>query len=232
VENDEVVKGHEREDGEFVLVEEDEVSALRPESTKVVDISDVVAASVVDPVLVERAYFLAPENKAAGASFAVLRDALDTQAAVGRLALHGREYLVAVTKRDDALMLYTLRTAGEVRKASAVSELKFADLKSKPQELKLARQVLGSFETGADIESFTDNYQKALRDMLKRKKTTTVETDGPKAHEPRKVVNLMDALRKSLEAASSKRSRPAAKATRAKKLSRAKTSQTPRKRAS
>jgi DNA end-binding protein Ku len=215
VTRDEIVKGHEREDGKYVLVEEEEISALRPSTTKVIDISDVVEASAVDPVLVERAYFLAPENKAAGPSFAVLRDALDTQAAVGRVAIHGREYLAAVVRRDAALMLYTLRTEGEVRRASSVGELKFADVKVKPQELKLAKQVLSSFETGADIESFTDHYQKSLKAMLAKKKATGVETAEDSAEAPRKVVNLMDALRQSLEQAGKKpRAKKAAKSAR------------------
>src|SRR5687768_10202475 len=175
VERDEIVKGHERGDGKYVLVEEEEISALRPTSTRVIEITDVVAAAAIDPVLVERAYYLAPENKAAGASFAVLRDALDTQAAVGRVAVHGREYLAAVVRRDVALMLYTLRTEGEVRQASDVAELKNASGAVRPAELKLAKQVLASFETGANLENFTDNYQKSLKAMLARRKGTEVD---------------------------------------------------------
>jgi DNA end-binding protein Ku len=210
VTKEDIVKGHERDDGKYILVEEEEISAVRPSSTRVIEITDVVEASVIDPVLVERAYFLAPENKASGASFAVLRDALDTQAAVGRVSVHGREYLAAVVRRDVALMLYTLRTEGEVRKATSVAELKLADVSVKPAELKLARQVLASFETGADIESFTDNYQQALKSMLAKRKATEVEAaeDADAEAKPRKVVNLMDALRQSLEQASKKSAKP------------------------
>jgi len=216
VERDEIVKGHERGDGKYVLVEEEEIAAVRPSSTRVIEITDVVAASAIDPLLVERAYFLAPENKAAGASFAVLRDALDTQAAVGRVAVHGREYLAAVVRRDVALMLYTLRTEGEVRKAKSVAELKLADMTVKPAELKLAKQVLASFETGADLESFTDHYQEALKSMLAKRKATEVESaEDEGATQPRKVVNLMDALRQSLEQAAKKpRAKAASKSAR------------------
>lgn len=224
VERDEIVKGHERGDGKYVLVEQEEISALRPESTRVIEITDVVAAATIDPVLVERAYFLAPENKAAGASFAVLRDALDTQAAVGRVAVHGREYLAAVVRRDVALMLYTLRTEGEVRKAKAVTELKLADVTVKSAELKLAKQVLASFETGADLESFTDHYQEALKSMLAKRKATEVESSEETAAAPRKVVNLMDALRQSLEQAAKKpRTKSTAKAARVLRHSAART---------
>jgi DNA end-binding protein Ku len=91
-----------------------------------------------------------------------------------------------------------------VRRAASVSELEFADLRVKPQELKLAKQVLASFETGADIESFTDHYQKSLKAMLAKKKATGVESAEPEGDAPRKVVNLMDALRQSLEQAGRK----------------------------
>jgi DNA end-binding protein Ku len=219
VERDEVVKGHEREDGDFVLVEEEDIKALRPESTRVAHISHVVSASSIDPVLVERSYYLAPDTKAAGPSFAVIRDALDEQAAVGRLAIHGREYLVAVMRRDDALILHTLRTTGEVRKSTAIRELEFADVKSPAPEIRLARQVLASFDSGAEIESFTDNYQKALKAMLARKKGTTVGTAAEDDGAPKKVVNLMDALRKSLDAAG-KRAAPKKKAAAKKAVAR------------
>jgi DNA end-binding protein Ku len=221
VENDEIAKGHDRGDGDFVLVEEEDIAALRPESTRIADISHVVSASAIDPVLVERSYFLAPDGKSAGPPFAVIRDALEGQAAIGRLAIHGREYLVAVMKREDTLVLYTLRTSGEVRKSREIKELDFADVKPSTAEVRLARQVLSSFDSGADIESFTDNYQKALKAMLAKKKGARVVTgDEEDDAKPGKVVNLMDALRKSLEAAGRK---PAAK-----KARRAKTARTAR----
>jgi DNA end-binding protein Ku len=201
VEADEIAKAHERKGGDYVIVEDEDVAALRPETTRLAEISHIVDASAIDPVLVERAYFLAPESKTAGPSFAVIREALDGQAAIGRLAMHGREYLTAVMKRGDSLMLYTLRTSGEVRKSNDIKELDFAAVKPAAAEVRLARQVLGTFDTGADIESFTDNYQKALKAMLAKKKGTKVEDEEPIEGRPGKVVNLMDALRKSLDAA-------------------------------
>ncbi|HUR20970.1 MAG TPA: Ku protein [Vicinamibacterales bacterium] len=230
VERDEIVKGHERGDGKYVLVEEEDIAALRPSSTRVVEITDVVSASAIDPVLVERAYFLAPENKAAGASFAVLRDALDTQAAVGRVAVHGREYLAAIVRRDAALMMYTLRTEGEVRQAREVAELKLAGGTVKAAELKLARQVLASFETGAELESFTDNYQKSLKAMLAKRKATEVEDAEEADAAPRKVVNLMDALRESLAQAGKKpRTKPASKSAKSARVLRHSSSRSRRK---
>lgn len=200
VDASEIVKGRETSKGRYTIVEEEEIAALRPESTKTVDVSHVVDGSTIDPLLIERSYYVTPDSAAAGEPFAVIREALEGRAAVGRLALHGREYLVALQPRDSALLLYTLRTKGEVRALDDVEERSFGAVKTKPAEVKLARQVLSSFETEADLSSFTDRYQEALREMLERKGSEEVvevaAADGAKA--PTKVVNLMDALRQSL----------------------------------
>jgi DNA end-binding protein Ku len=231
VSSDEIVKGHETAKGRFVLVEEEEIAKLRPESTRTVEISHIVEASTIDPIYIERAYFLAPDSKAAGSSFAVLRESLADRAGVGRLALHGREYLVAVLPRDNALIMYTLRTAGEVRDAKGIDALDLARVKVKPDELKLARQVLQHFDSGRDLASFTDHYQQSLRAMLKEKERDdeVVEVDeGKPSGKPSKVVNLMDALRQSLNRVETRK--PARAGARARKSVRAHAK--PRRRAS
>ena len=203
-----IVKGYESSKGHYVLVEEDEISKLRPESTRVIDIAHVVSAEKIDPLLVERAYFLAPDTKTAGPSFAVLRESMGDRAGVGRLALHGREYLVAVMPRDNALLMYTLRTSGEVRSAENIEELEFAKTKVKPDEVKLARQVLQHYESDVDLSTFTDHYQESLRAMLQAKAPeTTVTTKGGKP--TGKVVDLMEALRQSLNRIGSEKPRSA-----------------------
>jgi DNA end-binding protein Ku len=214
---EDVVKGYESTKGQFVLVEDEEIAKLRPESTHVIDIGQIVDASSIDPIAIERAYYLAPETKAAGAAFAVLREGFGSRAGVGRLALHGREYLVAVLPRDQALVMYTLRTAREMRKPSAIDELEFADVKVKPEEAKLARQVMQHFETGADLSDLTDHYQEALRAMLAAKAPEdVVAIEGAKGAKGRgKVVDLMDALRQSLaRVESTKSTRPRASSSR------------------
>jgi DNA end-binding protein Ku len=205
---EDIVKGYESSKGQFVLVEEEEISKLRPESTRVIDIAHVVDAAKIDPLLIERAYFLAPDTKIAGPSFAVLRESIDGRAGVGRLALHGREYLVAVLARDEALLMYTLRTSGEVRSAGNIDELEFARVKAKPDEVKLARQVLQHYEQDVDLSTFTDHYQESLRAMLQAKAPdSTVVTKGGKP--AGKVVDLMEALRQSLARVSSEKPRGA-----------------------
>jgi len=231
VSSDEIVKGHESSKGRFVLVEEEDIAKLRPESTRTIDVAHVVEASTIDPIYIERAYYLAPEGKAAASSFAVLRESLAGRAGVGRLALHGREYLVAVLPRDTALIMYTLRTAGEVRDVKGIDALDLAPAKVKPDELKLARQVLQHFDSGRDLSSFTDHYQQSLRAMLKEKERDdeVVEIDeGKPSARPSKVVNLMDALRQSLNRVETRK--PARAGARPRKRARAHTK--PRRRAS
>jgi len=204
---DDIVKGYETSKGHYVMVEKEEIEKLRPESTRTVDLSHLLDASAIDPLYIERAYYLAPDNKAAASSFNVMREALSGKAAVGRLALHGREYLAAVLPRDKELVLYTLRTSGEVRDAGTIEELKFASAKPRTEEVKLARQVLNSLDTAADLSAFTDHYEESLKEMLSAKHAIAVSEDGePAAAAP---VNLMDALRKSLAQVSAAKKKPA-----------------------
>lgn len=210
--NDDIVKGYETSKGRIVFTEEDEVKKLRPEKSGALAITDVMAASVIEPRFIERVYYLAPDSKEAGSAFDVVREALDDRAAVGRVSMHGREYLTAIVADEDAMVLYTLRTAGEVPARDKAADLKFAGGRVKSEEVKLARQVLGSLESDADLSTFTDNYQVRLREMLKKKGRGVAVTDEETPAAGAKVVNLMDALRKSLDAARSGSRRPAARA--------------------
>jgi DNA end-binding protein Ku len=204
-----IVKGYESSKGRYVLVSEEEIAKVRPTSTHVVDLSHVLATSEIDPIYIERSYFLAPDNRNAGSPFAVLREALEGQAGVGRLALHGREYLVAVLPREEGLVMYTLRMAGEVRDMSDIETLEFASARTKPDEVRLARQVLNALDHETQLSAFTDHYEEALKAMLAARAGSEVETAEGAAPAPKKVVNLMDALRQSLAAVSEPKKKPA-----------------------
>lgn len=212
VTRDDIIKGHETSRGRVVFAEDEEVKKLRPERSGTLAITDVMAASVIDPRFVERVYYLAPDSKEAGSAFDVVREALEGKAAVGRVSMHGREYLTAIVADADAMVLYTLRTAGEVLAREKAADLTFVGGRVKAEEVKLARQVLGSLESDADLSGFSDNYQVRLREMLKKKGpgVSVGEEEAPAAGA--KVVNLMDALRQSLDAARAGSRRPAAKA--------------------
>ena len=196
---DDIVKGYESSKGRFVVVEEEEIKKARPESTHTVALSHMLNTSQIDPQYVERVYFLAPDNKEAGSAYSVLREGLADRAGIGYLALRGREYLVAVVQKDDHLEMYTLRTAGEVREASDIDELSFVQGKVKPDEIRLAKMVLEHLPEAPKLSTFTDRYQETLKEMLAAKVPEDAALEpAARGGKRDKVVNLMDALRESL----------------------------------
>ena len=208
VANTDLVKGYEFEKGQYVVLEDEDIAKVRPESTRVINIVQFADAAVIDPVYVERPYYLAPDGTVAGEAFAVMREGMAGKAAIGKLALYGREYLVAIQPRENGLVMYTLRHASEVRAMGAIDELKTVPAKIKPDEVKLARQVIGNFETGGDLTQYKDDYQEQLRGIIDAKvegrEVVTTEEEAPP-----KVVNLMEALRQSLDRVSASRKRTA-----------------------
>jgi len=193
-----LVKGYEFEKGKYVVLEEEDLAKVRPESTRVINVVQFAEAAVIDPVYVEKPYYLAPDGNVAAEAFAVMREGMVGKAAIGKVALYGREYLVAIMPRENGLVMYTLRSAAEVRSMGAIDELKFVPAKMKPDEIKLARQVIGNFETGGDLTQYKDDYQEELRKMIDAK-IAGEEIVAPAEEAPPKVVNLMEALRQSLD---------------------------------
>jgi len=203
-----LVKGYEFEKGRYAVLEEEDIAKVRPESTRVINIVQFADAKLIDPVYVERPYYLAPDGNVAAEAFAVMRAGMEGKAAIGKLALYGREYLVAIQPRENALVMYTLRHATEVRSMGAIDELKFIPAKVKPDEVKLAKQVIGNFETEGDLTQYKDDYQEALRKVIDAK-IAGEDVAEPVEETPPKVVNLMDALRQSLERVSTTKKKTA-----------------------
>lgn len=219
VTSSDLAKGYEFEKGKYVVMDEDDLAKVRPASTHVINVVQFADASLIDPVYVEKPYYLAPDGAVAAEAFAVMREGMVGKAAVGKLALYGREYLVAIQPRENGLVMYTMRHASEVRAMSAIDELKTVPAKIKPDEVKLARQVIGSFEMDGDLSQYKDDYQTELRKIIDAK-IEGREVVTPVDEAPPKVVNLMDALRQSLERVSTTKKR-AAKIAEAKSESRA-----------
>jgi DNA end-binding protein Ku len=213
VPNTDLVKGYEFEKGKYVVVEEDDLAKVRPESTRVINIIQFADAKVIDPVYVEKPYYLAPDGQVAAEAFAVMREGMAGKAAVGKLALYGREYLVAIQPREKGLVMYTMRHASEVRAMNAIDELNLVPAKIKPDEIKLAKQVIGNFETGGDLTQYQDDYQNELRRIIEAK-VAGEEIVATAEEAPPKVVNLMEALRQSLERVSTNKKRAAKVASR------------------
>jgi DNA end-binding protein Ku len=208
VPNTDIVKGYEFEKGKYVVMEEDDLAKVRAESTRVINIVQFADAKLIDPVYVERPYYLAPDGAVASEAFAVMREGMAGKAAIGKLALYGREYLVAIQPRENGLVMYTLRHASEVRAMSAIDELKTVPAKIKPDEVKLARQVIGNFETEGDLTQYKDDYQTELRKLIDAK-IAGEDIVTPAEEEAPKVVNLMEALRQSLDRVSADKKKTA-----------------------
>lgn len=208
VANTDLVKGYEFEKGKYVVLDEEDIAKVRSESTRVINIVQFADAKLIDPVYVERPYYLAPDGNVAAEAFAVMREGMVGKAAIGKLALYGREYLVAIQPRENGLVMYTLRHASEVRAMGSIDELATVPAKIKPDEIKLARQVISNFETEGDLTQYKDDYQTELRKIIEAK-IAGEEIVAPKDEAPPKVVNLMDALRQSLERVSTTKKRTA-----------------------
>ena len=207
VDKSEIVKGYEFDKGRYVVVDDEDIAKAKPESTRIINLLRFADVDSIDPIYVERPYYLAPDGKVAAGAFAVLREALQGKAGIGKLALLGREYLVAVQPRDRGLMMLTLRAASEVRRMSAIDELEDLPETVNDAEVQLARQVIGTFAGELDLSEFTDEYQAELRRIIDAKVAgeEVVETE---ADSPAKVVNLMEALRKSLDQVSASKKKP------------------------
>ena len=204
VEKTELVKGYEFERGRYVVLQDEDIAKARPESTRIINLVRFADAASIDPIYLERPYYLAPDGAVAAEAFAVVRDAIRGKAGIGKLALYGREYLVAVLPRERGLVMFTLRQAKEVRSMGAIDELAPLPAKVKPDELKLARQVIGNFEGQLDLSEYRDEYQEELRRIIDAK-VAGEEIVAPAEEAPAKLVNLMDALRKSLDTVSASR---------------------------
>jgi DNA end-binding protein Ku len=194
----EIVKGYEFEKGRYVVLTEDDMSKVRPESTRVIDLVQFTEATAIDPVYVERPYYLAPDGPMAREAFAVMREGMKGKAGIGKLALYGREYLVAVQPRDKGMVMFTMRHAKEVRSMEAIEELDAVPAKVKPEEIKLAKQVIENFEGALNLEDYSDKYQEELQRIIDAK-VAGEEVVATEEEAPPKVVNLMDALRQSLD---------------------------------
>jgi DNA end-binding protein Ku len=201
VANTDLVKGFEFEKGRYVVVDEEDIEKVRVDSTRVINLEKFTDDTDIDPIYLERPYYLAPDGPVARDAFAVIREGMKGKAGIGKVALYGREYLIKVQPREKGLIMYTLRHANEIRSMEAIDELSEMPAKVKPEEVKLAQQVMSTFEGDVDFESYKDEYQVGLREIIDAK-IEGREIVAPEVEAPPKVVNLMEALRKSLDSIS------------------------------
>ena len=227
IDKTDVVKGYEFERGRYVVLDDDDLAKARPESTRIINLERFADMASIDPIYVDKPYYLAPDGDVAASAFAVIRDALRGKAGIGKLALSGREHAVAIQPRENGLVMFTLRRANEVRRMSAVEELDRVPDEPSSAEVALARQVIGNFEGPIEFGEFEDQYQAQLRSVIDAK-IAGEEIVVQEEESPAKVVDLMAALRKSLDSVSAAKKKPA----RATETAARKTAKPRRKRAS
>ena len=208
VPNSEIVKGYEFEKGRYVVIAEEDFDKVRTDSTRVIDLVQFAAASSIDPMYIDRTYYLAPDGGMAADAFAVMREGMSGKVGVGKLALYGREYLVAVRPYERGIVMHTLHHAAEIRAIDAVEELSSMPAKIKPEEIKLARQVIDTFEAPLDLKEYKDEYREGLQKIIDAK-IAGEDIVAPAVEAPPKVVNLMEALKRSLDAVSTAKKKPA-----------------------
>jgi DNA end-binding protein Ku len=206
VPNSEIVKGFEFEKGRYVIMTD--LEKVRPESTRVIDLVQFADGASLDPMYVDRTYYLAPDGGVAADAFAVMREGMQGKVGIGKLALYGREYLVAVRPFQRGIVMHTLHHAAEMRGIDSVDELQSVPSTVKPEEMKLARQVIQTFEQPLNLAEYKDEYREGLQRIIDAK-VTGEEIVATSAEAPPKVVNLMEALKKSLEAVSTTKKKPA-----------------------
>jgi DNA end-binding protein Ku len=207
VPNTDIVKGYEFEKGRYVVMEDEDIEKVRVDSTRVINLEKFTSDSAIDPIYLERPYYLAPDGPVASEAFAVVREGMEGMAGIGKVALYGREYLVKVQPKERGLIMYTLRHAEEIRAMDGIDELGQMPAKVKADEVKLARQVMSTFEGELDFKAYRDEYQDGLRQIITAK-VEGREVAAPEVEAPPKVVNLMDALRRSLDSISASKKKP------------------------
>lgn len=215
VDADEIMKGFEISKGDYVLLEQDEIDAVKLESRKTLELVQFVDASEIDVLYYEKPYFVVPADDLAEEAYIVLREALrrSKKVGLGQLAMRGREYVVSLKPCGRGLVLETMRYAEEVNKAQGYFR-DIGETKADPELLDLAATLIEKKAGAFDPKKFTDHYTDAVRALVERKRKAkgrkiTAEPDEARPSGAN-VVDLMAALKKSLE-------RPGAKTAPAKK---------------
>jgi DNA end-binding protein Ku len=209
-----IIKGYEVAKGDYIELEPEELEAIAIESKRVIDIDEFVPREEIDELYLNAPYYIIPDGEVGQQAFAVIREAIRKEGMVGlaRVVFTSREHVIALEAREKGLLGITLRYPYEVRAQSDYFD-DIPDEKIPNDMLDLASHIVATKTGHFDPGKFDDRYEDALEDLIKRKQSGK-PIEQPREREPAKVISLMDALRRSVEAETP--SRPAArKASRA-----------------
>jgi DNA end-binding protein Ku len=198
VERADLVKGFEVDKGRYVILTDDEVKAVRLESTRTLDIERFVDSSAIDRLYWNDPYFMTPDGPMAAEAFGVIREAMAKadKVALGRVVLHQRERLMALEPRGKGIVAYSLRTYDEVRQPAEYFD-PIPEVKPNAQMIEIAQKIIEQQEGPFDATQFNDRYEDALKALIKEKQKghKVAQVEEPKEAE---VIDLMEALRRSL----------------------------------
>lgn len=201
VEADDIVKGYEYEKGAFIPIEDKEIEKLRLESKHTIDLVQFVDLSSIDPIYFDNPYYVSPDNKLAQEAYITVRDALkkSKKVAIGQVIIANRERIVALKACGKGLILETLRYNYEVRKA----EEYFDDIKTNEEpnddQLDLAMELIKRKAGAFNPSKFKDLYQEGLKEIIEAKMEKRAPRIKGEKMPTGKVINIMDALRRSVE---------------------------------
>jgi DNA end-binding protein Ku len=209
IDKDEIMKGYEVSKGEFVLLDQDEIDAVKLESKKTLELTQFVDADEIDVLYYEKPYFVVPADDLAEEAFIVLREALRRarKVGLGQLALRGREYVVSLKPCGRGMVLETLRYADEVHRAQTYFR-EIPDDKPDAELLDLAEALIAKKTGEFDPKVFKDRYVDALHGLIERKRKAKggakiiEDKEGGAPSRGSNVVDLMAALKKSMEGGS------------------------------
>jgi DNA end-binding protein Ku len=196
VDRDQIVKGYEYDRGRYVTITDDELKALQIESSKIIDLDRFVDRDEVDPVYLDTPYYVYPDGELAAETFRVIGEAMahKNKVGLGRVTISSRERPVLVEPRGGGLVMSTMHSADEVRPAEFAAQAK-GDIDA--DMVGIAETIIERRSGSFDPASFRDRYQDALRELVAEKTKGEARTPREIA-EPSKVINLMDALKRSL----------------------------------
>jgi len=211
VEKDEIIKGYEVSKGEYIELDPEELEAVAIESKRVIEIDAFVPKSSIDELYLNSPYYLVPDGEVGRQAFAVIREAIrkEGMVAIGKVVFTSREHIIALEARGKGMMGITLRYPYEVRQEEDYFD-EIKDEKVPKDMLDLATHIVETKKGKFEPDKFEDEYEDALKELLKKKQKGE-KIERPKERAPSNVVNLMDALRQSVQAerGGSERRKPA-----------------------
>jgi DNA end-binding protein Ku len=207
VEYSQIVKGYDLGGGEYVIVTPDELEAIEPGRSRTIDISDFVDLEDIDPIYYKSTYYLAPNAKDGNRAYGLLLEAMRDAGKVGiaTFVLRGKQHLVAVRPEDDVLVLETMFFADEIRDPTVELGNLPTETTFQPREIETAKLLIDSMSAKWDPERYEDSYRQKVEEMIDRKRQGQVVAVARAPEQAPNVVDLMQALRASVEAAKSSR---------------------------